>query len=208
MTDMMCLKCPHRYVGKNWYCWSGNKRSVPRCHNGNPDKDRILYRSADNEIIKALECCVRVRSLSDCLKSGCPARKRDGCSYYLRTDDDFEGVIFVELIKDALDLINRQMQEIDRLSDRNHKCVYLSDDETTEFCVDGPCPEFKTVGQIKSEAYREFAEKTNKMITQIYNKHIFGNNDLNDEEKDAIINFSDDVVSGFANLVKEMVGDA
>lgn len=57
------------------------------------------------------------------------------------------------------------------------------------------------------EVIKEFAEKTNKMITQIYNKHIFGNNDLNDEEKDAIINFSDDVVSGFANLVKETVGD-
>ena len=50
MTDMMCLKCPCHYVGKGWYCWSGNKRSVPHCHNGNPDKDRILYRSADRAI--------------------------------------------------------------------------------------------------------------------------------------------------------------
>ena len=44
----MCLKCPHHYVGKGWYCWSGNKRSVPHCNNGNPDTDRILYRSSDN----------------------------------------------------------------------------------------------------------------------------------------------------------------
>jgi 5'-3' exonuclease len=69
----------------------------------------------DNEIIKALECCTKVTSLSDCIKSGCPAKKREGCFYYLRTDDDFEGVIFVELIKDAIDLINRQKADKEKL---------------------------------------------------------------------------------------------
>ena len=52
MTDtennMLCSKCDKHYVGKGYYCWSGNKRSVPHCNNGNPDKDRILYKSGDN----------------------------------------------------------------------------------------------------------------------------------------------------------------
>ena len=47
----------------------------------------------------------------------------------------------------------------------------------------------------------------NEIITEIYNKHIFGNNDLVDEEKDAIINFSDDITYKIDNLVKEMAGD-
>lgn len=47
MNDMLCSKCNKHYVGGGWYCWSGNKRSVPHCNNGNPDKDRILYNSKD-----------------------------------------------------------------------------------------------------------------------------------------------------------------
>jgi hypothetical protein len=42
------------------------------------------------------------------------------------------------------------------------KCVYLSDDETTEYCVEGPCPKYKTEAQIKAEAYKEFAERLKK----------------------------------------------
>lgn len=42
---MLCTKCDKHYLGKGWYCWSGNKVSVPHCNNGNPDKDRILYNS-------------------------------------------------------------------------------------------------------------------------------------------------------------------
>lgn len=62
----------------------------------------------------------------------------------------------------------------------------------------------KMYREIKAEAVREFAKKTDEMITEIYNNHIFGNNDLGAEEKDAIINFSADVASGFDNLIKEM----
>ena len=97
----------------------------------------------DKEIIKALDCCIWGRSLSDCIKSGCPARKREGCSYYLRTDDDFEGVIFVELIKDALDLINRQKAEIERLQDVNIRLT-------------------------KAEAIKEFAERLKKHTTTLF----------------------------------------
>ena len=153
----------------------------------------------DNEIIKALECCVWVRSLSDCLKSGCPARKREGCSYFLRTDDDFEGIIFVELIKDAIDLINRQKAEIERLT--SGKCVYLSDDEITEYCVEGPCPNYKTEAEIKAEAYKEFAEKVSKLICD---------NTYPDFDKDGKAVNIWNAKEGYKqidNLLKEMVGD-
>ena len=38
------------------------------------------------------------------------------------------------------------------------KCIYEYDGKTTEYCVQGPCSNFKTVEQIKYEAYKEFAE--------------------------------------------------
>ena len=59
---------------------------------------------------------------------------------------------------ECLDLINRQKAEIERLKECP-KCVYEYDGEVMEFCVQGPCPNFKSVEQIKAEAYKEFAEK-------------------------------------------------
>lgn len=58
----------------------------------------------------------------------------------------------------VLYLINRQKSEIERLKECP-KCVYEYDGEVTEYCVQGPCPNFKTVEQIKAEAYKEFAER-------------------------------------------------
>lgn len=58
----------------------------------------------------------------------------------------------------VLDLINRQKAEIERLKECP-KCVYEYDGEVTEYCVQGPCSNFKNVEQIKAEAYKEFAER-------------------------------------------------
>lgn len=58
----------------------------------------------------------------------------------------------------VLDLINRQKSEIERLKECP-KCVYEYDGEVTEYCVQGHCSNFKTVEQIKAEAYKEFAER-------------------------------------------------
>ena len=142
----------------------------------------------DKEVIKALECCVRVRSLSDCLKSGCPARKREGCSYFLRTDDVFEGVIFVELIKDAINLINRQKAENERLTaerDAMHQDVIAAEEYAWQ------C---KTA---KAEAYKEFAERLKDKHRRItdYDEAGFGAQ---------IFIFEERVID---NLLKEMVGD-
>ena len=61
--------------------------------------------------------------------------------------------------------------------------------------------------QAKAEAYKECIEKVSNIITEIYNKHIFGSNDLIDEEKDAVINYSDDITYRLNNLLKELVGE-
>lgn len=62
-------------------------------------------------------------------------------------------------------LINRLQAEIERLKECP-KCIYEYDGKTTEYCVQGPCSNFKTVEQIKSEAYKEFAEKLENEINR------------------------------------------
>lgn len=55
-------------------------------------------------------------------------------------------------------------KEIERLNDALiNKCIYLSNDETTEYCVNGPCPEFKTESQIKAEAIKELINKVGEL---------------------------------------------
>ena len=115
----------------------------------------------DNEIIKALESEVK------------------SAEY---VDSDYCDGVDLTLIKSAIDLINRQKAqladerakieicaetilrqyaEIERLKECP-KCIYEYDGKTTEYCVQGPCSNFKTVEQIKYEAYKEFAEKLKK----------------------------------------------
>lgn len=101
----------------------------------------------------------------------------------------------------ALDLINRQKSEIERLKECP-KCAYEYDGEVTEYCIQGPCPNFKTVEQIKAEAYKEFAMKLQafckRIIAQKWN------------EKAAPISWSyayADFIDDIDNLLKEMVGE-
>ena len=126
----------------------------------------------DEEITKAVECCSDPCAICDecplyCVGANCPS---------------------FELHRYALDLINRQKAEIERLKECP-KCVYEYDDEVMEYCVQGPCPNFKTVEQIKAEAYKEFAERLkNKWFDERY--------DSPDVDFDDFID----------NLLKERVG--
>lgn len=79
----------------------------------------------------------------------------------------------------ALDLINRQKAEIERLKECP-KCVYEYDGEITEYCVQGPCQNFKTVEQIKAEAYQEFA----KFLIDKSSKCLLRTSDLPDYVKE------------------------
>jgi hypothetical protein len=150
----------------------------------------------DNEIIKALSICYDYNSSDGCEK----------CPYYGKW------LSCGELkAKDALDLINRQKAEIERLSDRNHKCIYLSDDETTEYCVDGPCPKFKTEAQIKAEAVKEFAERLKEVPIKC-SLPLFGLqtksevedyfNDIMMQVGDAIDSAAKDLISDYTDYTK------
>lgn len=87
------------------------------------DKE-IIKALEDNEIIKALDCCQK----EDCC----------GCSYFHKEEcTNF-------LTKDALNLINRQKAEIERLENLERN-VYETVDELRN--------------KIKAEAVKEFAER-------------------------------------------------
>lgn len=99
----------------------------------------------DEDVVEGLERCISTTTAEACV--GCPFNKQKLCDKDQWT-----------LERHALGLINRQKSEIERLKECP-KCVYEYDGEVTEYCVQGPCPNFKTVEQIKVEAYKEFAEK-------------------------------------------------
>lgn len=128
----------------------------------------------DEEIIKGLECC------------------KDCCCKQCDEEPDFQ---------EAISLINRQRAEIERLKECP-KCVYEYDGEVMEYCVQSPCSNFKTIEQIKAEAYKEFAMKLQafckRIIAQKWN------------EKAAPISWSyayADFIDDIDNLLKEMVGE-
>ncbi len=102
----------------------------------------------DEEIIKALECCTKVVSgVRKCEK--CPLYTKFQCLYAIKVY--------------ALDLINRQKAEIERLKECP-KCVYEYDGEMMEYCVQGPRSNFKTVEQIKAEVYKELEKRLKEEI--------------------------------------------
>lgn len=116
----------------------------------------------DNEIIKGLECCV----IKDC--GNCPVNHIGFC-----VDD---------AMKEALALINRQKAEIERLQECP-KCVYAYDGETMEYCVEGPCPNFKTAAEIRAEAVKEFAEKVDELLKRYSHLHKYAEEARRTEEE-------------------------
>ena len=139
----------------------------------------------DEEIIKALGCCISTTTDEAC--GGCPFNKQKLC-------DKDQGA----LERYALDLINRQNSEIERLKECP-KCVYECDGEVTEYCVQGPCSNFKTVEKIKTEAYKEFAERIKMSIKANVVETL-----CNDVK--GVYN-AECVLDDIDNLLKEMVGE-
>ena len=122
----------------------------------------------DNEIIKALECCVKGLECKNC-----PANPHKGNYGYCTS----------LLLKDALDLINRQQAEIERLTaerDAMHQDVIAAEEYAWQ------C---KTA---KAESIKEFAERLKE-------KYL-------DDEK--IVNMAwVNAIEHIDNLLKELVGD-
>ena len=93
----------------------------------------------DEEIIQTLERCSKGEGCFGCAMAYMHSAN---CIRILETE--------------CLDLINRQKAEIEMLKECP-KCVYEYDGEITEYCVQGPCSNFKTVERVK--AYKEFSER-------------------------------------------------
>ena len=95
----------------------------------------------DNEIIKALECCLSSNDLMACWK--CPAVKLNICC-------DGSTKISNGIVNSVLDLINRQQAEIERL--RNTvKNDFLTVTEKLKLSQ-------SEIEEIRTEAIKEFAE--------------------------------------------------
>ena len=131
-------------------------------------------RISDDEIISSLEVIATTRNCSECKLRNC---NWGDCNCPQITANA------------ALDIINRQKAEIKRLKECP-KCIYEYDGKTTEYCVQGPCSNFKTVEQIKSEAYKEFAEH----LKERWSNNYYDSPDVDFDE------FID-------NLLKEMEGE-
>lgn len=129
---------------------------------------------SDNNILKALEICAINKSCAECPFLTANERGSVDCISFMS--------------KQAIEVINRQKAEIEGLQKR---IVFWKDDLN-----------YNPI-EVRIKAIKEFAEKTHKKITEIYNKHIF-DYDLIDTEKEAIMDFSADVESGIDSLVEEM----
>lgn len=139
----------------------------------------------DNEIIKALECCY---TYSNC--NGCPQEGKIKC---------------LELAgRNALDLINRQKAEIERLISRVSVLAEIEKDCALKYGDDIDVSIVKK--QIKAEAIKEFADR---LITKIVNTP-FGVNCTSETESykegclHGLVAKQNSILDVIDNLSKEM----
>lgn len=148
-------------------------------HFGNNDTNKKL---TDEEIIKALACCSEACSACDeCPLYCCGAN----CSSF-------------ELHRYALDLINRQKAEIERLESANDEKFRQWDmlaEKSKQHYAD-LYNEAKDI--LKAEAYKEFAKRLENKIKTECNP--YGKPTYDYDTSISIMNYMD-------NLVKEMVSD-
>lgn len=122
----------------------------------------------DEEIIEALDLCTQQNGSIPCYD--CPCWNDDeqeckGIDYTATLDLIKRQKAEIDSAKAKIEIcaevIERQDAEIKRVKECP-KCVYEYDGEITEYCVQGSCPNFKTVEQIKAVAYKEFADALRK----------------------------------------------
>lgn len=137
----------------------------------------------DNDIIKALECCRGGKREYGCNK----------CPLYCRVP-----ACTGHLTEAALDLINRQKAENKTLTEYNDNLLSAN--------AALSCNLLDEIKKARTEAIKEIAFRFDRLVTEIYNKHIFGS-DLWDTEKEAVMDYSGDITCAFDNLVEEMTED-
>lgn len=131
----------------------------------------------DNELKQAIICCIRSETVADCKKMQCPALVTQECIFLSRAIDDREDTFYCEILRDALDLINRQQAEIEQWKEEANRYQNLY------------CMSEDDIGKAKSEAVKEFAERLKDKSLTKWDYH------------DAVD------IEEIDNLVKEMVGD-
>ena len=111
----------------------------------------------DEQIVKALECCIKSDHLGECFANKCPMISEEGCKVW---NDDHK------LLNMLYDLIKRQQEEIESL-EADYENVYkqasadilasIADGGTScEWCID----------KHRAEAVREFAERLRKALIE------------------------------------------
>lgn len=137
----------------------------------------------DEEIIKALECCVSTTTDEAC--DGCPFNKQNLC------DKDQ-----LALEKYALNLINHQKAEIEKLKAEN-QILYRNADTALQDDLNERRELFEP--EIKAEAYKKFAERIKLSIKANVVETLC--NDIKGVYK------AEYVLDDIDNLLKEMVGE-
>ena len=114
----------------------------------------------DKEIIKALKCCIKSTHFGECFENKCPMASEKGCKVGKET-----------LYPYALDLINRQQAEIERLRSMNQAKLDMIHDLRAE--VEKLTVNMNALGLgMKREkeradtAIKEFAERVKDIIDE------------------------------------------
>lgn len=146
----------------------------------------------DNEIIKALECCLE----------GCNAEGCEDCPLYEKVED-----CEIEIPIIALNLINRQKAEIEKLKTQlgkreNFFTIKLEKEQLNDI-VKSQFEKFEVDAvALRDETIREFAVKLSSRVHKLdsYNCELpYGR-----QEQGYLV---DDVLATIDNLVKEMTED-
>ena len=110
-----------------------------------------MAKYTDEQIKKALECCVKSTHFGECFENKCPMVSEDGCAVGKET-----------LYPYVFDLINRQEAEIERLQDE------IAEYPNRVLCSKGliltkSLTEYdELINDIASEAIKKFAERLKK----------------------------------------------
>lgn len=127
----------------------------------------------DNEIIKALKCCKKGNTCSNCPYNG-------KC-----TDEDFNDNY---LLKDVIDLINRQKAEIERLQKHNSVVAHKHyDDGIKEFAekVNELLERYSVIHENAEDATQDVIECDNEIIEMqsVWDVHALIKNEMSEYEE-------------------------
>lgn len=122
----------------------------------------------DNEIIKAFDCCLKSKSLSECKSLDCPAYGEKGCIYFNRSEIDDNSAFFIEMGIDFVAIIKRQQAENEELqseitllkeSNANLQELYQGEKEKVAKAKQKVIDIAKALKTAKADAIKEMANR-------------------------------------------------